>query len=150
MRLKSSDGKIFEVPKAVALLSVIIKTVVEDLRSENPIPLPSVSSDILEKIIKYCTYHVDHPIRTIGKVDPWDAEFVNVDLPTLFQIGWAAQSLDIATLLDLVCRTIAGEITACKTHEKVREMLNIENDLTPEDVEAIKRQAPWAFDNETL
>lgn len=46
--------------------------------------------------------------------------------------------LDIATLLDLVCRTIAGALTALKTLGKVLEMLNMENGLTPQDLQAIE------------
>lgn len=97
----------------------------------------------------YCTYHLHHPLRPSTPkhdVDPWYVEFLKVDHPILMQLALAAQHLDIATLLDLVCRTIADTIAAQQTPENVREMLNLENGLTPQEVEAIKSQAPWAFD----
>ena len=108
MRLESSDGKIFDVQEAVALQSVMIKNVAEDFGYEDPIPLPSVSSDILEKIIQYCTHHVDHPPRpmeTQDDVDPWDVDFVKLDRSILFQLALAAQYLDIMSLLYLVRST---------------------------------------------
>lgn len=58
VRVESSDCRIFDVPEAGAFQSVIIKNVMEEFGSENPIPVPSVSSDILEKIIEYCTYRL--------------------------------------------------------------------------------------------
>jgi len=141
--VKSSDGQIFEVPETVALQSGIIKKFIDVVGTENPIPLPCVSSHILEKIIKYCTYHVHH--TTQGVVDPWDVEFVNVDRSTLFQLAQAAHYLDITTLLDLVCQTIADAIAACETVEEMRELLNIQNDLTPQEEQEMRREVQWGF-----
>jgi S-phase kinase-associated protein 1 len=146
VRLRSSDGKIFDVEEAVALQSTLIKKLAKDIGAENPIPLPAVSSHILEKIIEYCRYHVHHPPRPVKSADDgdqWDVDFVNVDVPTLFQLGQAAHYLDIISLIDLVARTIANVITRWETPEKVREMLNIQNDLTPEEQQRIESQFPW-------
>jgi len=150
VRLESSEGKIFEVEEAAAVQSVFIKKFVEDIGRKNPIHLDYVSTEILEKVIEYCTYHVDHPPRpmeTADDVDQWDVEFLmNVDKPTLFQLAQAAHFLVIKSLLDLVCRTIADAIIACKTPEKVREMLHIQNDFTPEEEQKIRLENQWAFD----
>jgi len=107
---------------------------VEDFGFENPIPLLSMSSEILEKIIKYCTHHVDHPpcpMETPDDVDPWDVDLVKVDCSTLFHLALAAQYLHIRSLFDMVCRRV----------------FNIKNDLTPPELEDITREVPWAFNN---
>ena len=93
VKLVSSDKKIFEVAKAVALQSVIVSKVIADVGSEEPIPLLDVHSDVLVKVIEYCTYHVDHPplpMETIDDIDPWDTAFLNVNGLTLTQIAKAS------------------------------------------------------------
>ncbi len=53
IKLLSSDSKAFTVEKAVAERSVLIKNMLEDIgddASENPIPLPNVNANILEKV----------------------------------------------------------------------------------------------------
>eukprot|EP00253_Pinus_taeda_P022087 PITA_22087 len=136
VRVKSYDGQIFE--------SGIIKKFIDVVGTENPILFRVCqASHILEKIIKYCTYHVHH--TTQGEVEPWDVEFVNVDRSTLFQLAQAAHYLDITTLLDLVCQTIADAIAACETVEEMRELMNVENDFTPQEEEEMRREVQWRF-----
>ncbi len=56
VKLTSSDGQEFSVPREVASLSVLIKNMLEDFGEETdtPIPLPNVSGQILAKgIILY-------------------------------------------------------------------------------------------------
>ncbi|XP_044489353.1 SKP1-like protein 1A [Mangifera indica] len=56
--LKSSEGKLFKVEEAVALMSQTIKHVIEDAPTSNVIPVLNVTSMILEKVIEYCKKHV--------------------------------------------------------------------------------------------
>ncbi|RHN48031.1 putative S-phase kinase-associated protein [Medicago truncatula] len=50
--LKSSDNETFEVPEAVALESQTIKHMIEDDCTDNGIPVPNVTSQILAKVIE--------------------------------------------------------------------------------------------------
>jgi S-phase kinase-associated protein 1 len=145
--LLSSDGQSFEVRAAAALQSVIVTKVIEDFGPGIPIPVMEVSSEILEKVIEYCTYHADHPprrIETIDDIDPWDVQFLNVDPEVLSLIALAAHYLDIPSLRLLACRKIAEIIQSYKTPERVREMLNIPNDFSPEEEAEIRRANQWA------
>lgn len=136
----------------MALESQTIKHMIEDDCADNGIPLPNVTSKILSKVIEYCKKHVESPKsddRTTSTVDDelkaWDAEFVKVDQATLFDLILAANYLNIKSLLDLTCQTVADMIKG-KTPEEIRKTFNIKNDFTPEEEEEVRRENQWAFE----
>ncbi|KAG4939151.1 hypothetical protein AAZX31_16G110800 [Glycine max] len=147
--LKSSDGEAFEVEEAVALESQTIKHMIEDDCADSGIPLPNVTSKILAKVIEYCKKHVEansadeKPSEDVLKA--WDVDFVNVDQATLFDLILAANYLNIKSLLDLTCQTVADMIKG-KTPEEIRKTFNIKNDFTPEEEEEVRRENQWAFE----
>ncbi|KAG4973457.1 hypothetical protein JHK84_030602 [Glycine max] len=147
--LKSSDGEAFEVEEAVALESQTIKHMIEDDCADSGIPLPNVTSKILAKVIEYCKKHVEaaNPEDKPSEDDlkTWDAEFVKVDQATLFDLILAANYLNIKSLLDLTCQTVADMIKG-KTPEEIRKTFNIKNDFTPEEEEEVRRENQWAFE----
>lgn len=65
-------------------------------REETEIPLPNVKSAILKKVIEFMKYHHANPAKEIEKplksanmnevVSEWDANFVEVDQETLFEM----------------------------------------------------------------
>jgi hypothetical protein len=61
LRLKSSDGDLFEVDLDIAKCSLTIKTMLEDLGFEEGddeiVTLANISSVILRKVIVWATYH---------------------------------------------------------------------------------------------
>ncbi|KAF6164033.1 hypothetical protein GIB67_028737 [Kingdonia uniflora] len=147
--LNSSDGESFEVDQVVAEESQTIKHLIEDDCADNPVPLPNVTSAILAKVIEYCKKHVESPKSEDKVVDEdlkiWDAEFVKVDQATLFDLILAANYLNIKSLLDLTCQTVADMIKG-KTPEEIRKTFNIKNDFTPEEEEEVRRENQWAFE----
>ncbi|KAL1332071.1 hypothetical protein HN51_061119 [Arachis hypogaea] len=147
--LKSSDGEAFEVDEAVALESQTIKHMIEDDCADSGIPLPNVTSKILAKVIEYCKKHVDAAASeekpSEEDLKMWDAEFVKVDQATLFDLILAANYLNIKSLLDLTCQTVADMIKG-KTPEEIRKTFNIKNDFTPEEEEEVRRENQWAFE----
>jgi S-phase kinase-associated protein 1 len=152
--LKSSDGETFEVEETVALESQTIKHMIEDDCADNTIPLPNVTSSILAKVIEYCKKHVEVANKSddLDKVaaddeaiKKWDEGFVNVDQGVLFDLILAANYLNIKSLLDLTCQTVADMIKG-KTPEEIRKTFNIKNDFTPEEEEEVRRENAWAFE----
>lgn len=95
--LKSSYAQAFEVNEAVALESQTIKHMIEDNCAENGIPLPNVTSKIIEasKSDSRATTGVTDDLKA------WDADFVKVDHTTLFDLILSADYLNIKSLLDL-------------------------------------------------
>lgn len=153
--LSSKDNKEYSVSKEIAFMSQTIKALVnysDDNEEENedweppsgPIPLPPVESNILEKAITYCEYHVKNKINTQDIKDTWDNTFVSsMDDNTLFDLILAANFLDIKSLLDLCCKQVAVYIKECKTPQEIRRRFNIENDFTPEEEEEIRKENAW-------
>ncbi|GFP97712.1 skp1-like protein 1a [Phtheirospermum japonicum] len=142
--LRSSDGEVFEVEEAVAVESQTIKHMIEDDCADNVIPLPNVTGKILSKVIEYCKRHVDAAAAS-SDVKGFDADFVKVDQATLFDLILAANYLNIKSLLDLTCQTVADMIKG-KTPEEIRKTFNIKNDFTPEEEEEVRRENQWAFE----
>uniref|UniRef100_A0A7S3FAR7 SKP1 component dimerisation domain-containing protein n=1 Tax=Haptolina ericina TaxID=156174 RepID=A0A7S3FAR7_9EUKA len=144
VKLKSKQEEIFEVEKEVAFRSVTVKNMVEDTGFETPVPLPMVDSKILIKVIEYCKYHHKAEQESLPEDEKtnWDKDFVKVDDETLFNLILAANYLDIKSLLDLTCKTVADEIKG-KTPEEIRVRFNIKNDFTPEEEEEVKRENAW-------
>ncbi|CAA7057921.1 unnamed protein product [Microthlaspi erraticum] len=146
-----SDGKSFEIDEAVARKSKLISNMVE-VGCDGPIPLQDVTGKILEKVIEYCEKHVvefgpaeldDEEAEKKRRI--WDREYIyGVDEETLYYLILAANYLSIGGLLSLACRRVADYIKD-KTPEEVRQIFGIENDFTPEEEEAARKQAVWAF-----
>ncbi|GAB2218064.1 hypothetical protein Droror1_Dr00001281 [Drosera rotundifolia] len=152
--LRSSDGESFDVSESVAVESQTIKHMIEDDCADSAIPLPNVTGRILAKVIEYCKKHVDSGSKEGEKggegggeedLKAWDAEFVRVDQNTLFDLILAANYLNIKSLLDLTCQTVADMIKG-KTPEEIRKTFNIKNDFTPEEEEEVRRENQWAFE----
>ncbi|KAJ1879214.1 hypothetical protein H4R99_002445 [Coemansia sp. RSA 1722] len=154
IKLQSSDGTTFEVERSVAIQSVLIKNLLEDLgESDSPIPLPNVTAKVLEKIIEYCKYHMDDPPFLVDEYDetpkrsddiiPWDEKFITVDQELLFEILLASNYMDIKPLLDLGCKTVANMIRN-KSAEEIRKMFNIVDDFSEEERAQIKKENEWA------
>merc|ERR1719231_1044364 len=124
--LTSKDEREFKVDAKVAIMSETVKSMMgveEEDEIEAPeaaIPLPAVEGNILELVLKYCNYHYTNKETKEEEKNTWDQEFVKVDDDTLFSLILAAKYLDIKSLLDLTCKTVADYIKSlldltCKT-----------------------------------
>ncbi|KAG6335849.1 hypothetical protein ID866_3239 [Astraeus odoratus] len=151
--LVTSDNEQFHADKEVVERSVLIKNMLEDVgESDQPIPLPNVSSSVLKKVLEYCEHHRGEPLpsadadqnqdetrKRTTDISEWDQRFITVDQEMLFEIILAANYLDIKPLLDVGCKTVANMIKG-KTPEEIRKLFNIVNDFTPEEEAQIKKE----------
>lgn len=157
--LVTSDNEQFHADKEVVERSVLIKNMLEDVgETDQPIPLPNVSSSVLKKVLEYCEHHRGEPLpsadadqnqdetrKRTTDISEWDQRFITVDQEMLFEIILAANYLDIKPLLDVGCKTVANMIKG-KTPEEIRKLFNIVNDFTPEEEAQIKKENEWAED----
>ena len=118
----SKEGDPFPVPLAVANMSELVKSMMDEDGDEGvtEIPLPNVKSQVLRKVIEFCEHHLQEPLTEIEKplksqvmadvVQKWYADFVDLEQVLLFELILAANYMDIKPLLDLTCATVASMI----------------------------------------
>ena len=108
------------------------------------IPLRNVFKSILEKVINFCEFNALE-----GKKDDenneFNAEFVQVDQQTLYELILAANYLNIKALLDLCYQTDANMIKGKTTHQ-IRTTFNVKNDFTEKEEEDVRKENQWAFE----
>jgi S-phase kinase-associated protein 1 len=122
---------------------------------DTEIPIPNVTSTVLKKVLEYCEHHKDDPPmneenverskRTAENISEWDQKYLSVDQEMLFEIILTANYLDIRSLLEVGCKTVANMIKG-KSPEEIRKTFNITNDFTPEEEAQIRRENEWAED----
>eukprot|EP00177_Eucheuma_denticulatum_P001521 GFKZ01002726.1.p1 GENE.GFKZ01002726.1~~GFKZ01002726.1.p1 ORF type:complete len:165 (+),score=38.98 GFKZ01002726.1:283-777(+) len=149
LKLKSKDGEVFEVEKAVAMQINFVKGMLEDVDEIDgmEIPMGEVEASILAKVVEFCKFHYLQELNqtSADDIDRWEKSFVQVDKSTLFQLILAANFLDVQSLLDLTCKTVADMIKG-KTPEEIRTEFEIENDFTPEQMDEVRRDNAWCSD----
>ncbi|XP_031488743.1 SKP1-like protein 1A [Nymphaea colorata] len=158
--LKASDGVVYEVEETVAKMLQMLSPLIDDADLENAIPLHNVTGKILGKVLDYCKKHTEEEapedlpeeddmshMTKKHAMEKWDAEYVDVDRETLFEIVLAANYLEIKGLLELTCQKIADLIKDVST-EEVREVFNIENDYSEEEEAEMRNEYPWAYEEE--
>jgi S-phase kinase-associated protein 1 len=151
----SKEGEAFSVAANIATMSELVKSMIEeedDDENTPEIPLPNVKSTVLKKVIDFCSHYQTEPMNEIEKplksatmsqvVQPWYAEYVNVDQAVLFELILAANYMDIKPLLDLTCATVASMIKG-KTPEEIRKTFNITNDFSPEEEAQVREENKW-------
>ena len=145
--ISADDLSLLRIPRTIGATTADLDRLASnaDTGLEAAIPLPNVSSKILQKVIDYCKHHSEKKEGEAEEDKNFDAEFVKVDQGTLFQLILAANYLNIKELLDLTCHSVASMIRG-KSPEEIRKAFNIKNDFTPEEEEEVRREHQWAFD----
>lgn len=113
------------------------------------------------KVIDWCTNHKDDPPPPVipegeddlsmfnDEICDIDEEFLKMEDSTLFDLILAANYLDIKGLLDLTTTHVARLIVEARTPENIRKRFNIKNDLTPEDLKKIEKEAQTWLDSDS-
>lgn len=149
--LQSQDGRDFSVIVKAAKMSETVKSLIEDAGVDQPIPLPNVEAAVLEKVVEYINYHVQHPtVVTEEKKDEqrtdniigWDLDFCKVAQEMLFKLILAANYLDIKDLLDVTCKTVANMIKG-KTPSEICATFNIVDNFTDAEREQVRKENEW-------
>ena len=146
IKLKSSDGKVFEVNDKILSLSKILKNMIDNNKGiEQEITINEVDAKNLEKIIEYLKHYETEKPKAIPKPLPsndlksilseWDYNFINpLTIEEAIDLINAANFLDIGDLLALVSAKLAAEMMTGSVDE-VRERFGIKADMTEEDME---------------
>ncbi|KAJ3159119.1 hypothetical protein HDU86_002021 [Geranomyces michiganensis] len=170
IKLLSSDGHEFEVPKDVACVSVLIENLLHDVTEASetiPLPMPLINAGLCsQNVIEYATYHRHDKVSRKNtaplalmwsatasasasdswngpNTSAWDATFIaSLDRPMLIKVMTAANYLDIQGLLELCCRSTAEVIENMSANE-VKELFEITHVNTPEEEDQIRQEMLW-------
>ena len=156
--LVAADKSKVYTTRPVAKMSRLINDMIgdsddDDDEVEQEIPLPNIPNKfILDRVMEFCSKHVEDPLQEIEKplksnklsevTNAWDAEFMNLDQDSIFDMILAANYLDIPSLLDLACAGVACKMKG-KNTEQIRQEFNIINDFTPEEEEEVIAETKW-------
>lgn len=153
--LVSNEGLAFETSIQITQLSGFIARIVQDYGNEE-IQLIQVNSIYLRKILDYCEHHsfatpepLCKPIKfeEIEKNvnDPWDSSFIKqFSEEQLLELILVANYLDMKSLLEL-CNVVIATMFKNKSVEYFKQRYNIQQDLTPQVEEQLKKEYPWAL-----
>eukprot|EP00268_Persea_americana_P020916 TRINITY_DN20964_c0_g2_i1.p1 TRINITY_DN20964_c0_g2~~TRINITY_DN20964_c0_g2_i1.p1 ORF type:complete len:160 (-),score=24.08 TRINITY_DN20964_c0_g2_i1:403-840(-) len=127
LKLRSSEGNEFEIDETAAMVSELLKKIIEKGLSDQPITLPDVTGEVLSHVIEYCNKH--SPEVEIRK---WDADFVDLDMHTLYELRLAAIHMDINSLSFLLTDAIVAASRRVRlereklVHEKTKKKQKVE------------------------
>jgi S-phase kinase-associated protein 1 len=139
MILESNDGIKFNVRRDPMLVSNLINTIVDSMDSTQDveIPLPNVTGGTLSRIIEFCEYYdetpmkqIPRPLPTLGTfedvVNEWYNQFISsfCTKEALFELIQAAHYMDIPPLLELGCAKIASMIRG-KNITEIKTILDL-------------------------
>ena len=149
-KLKSSDGKIFEVNEKILSTSKFFKDLINDYpQPDQEITINQVDGKNLEKIIEYLKHYETEKPKEIPKPLPnndlksilseWDYNFINpLSIADLIDLINAANFLDIGDLVALTAAKLAAEMLT-GTIEEVREKFGIKCDMTEEEIAEVDK-----------
>ena len=118
------------------------------------IPLGNVSGDHLADVVKFMEFYVKNPMPEIEKPiisaekfveglgDDFYRDFTKRNQEYIFDMISAANFMDVAPLLDLMCASIAALLKG-KTPEQIKETFGIDADFTPEEEAKVAEENPW-------
>lgn len=164
VKLITMDNVLFIVPADWVKMSEYIASCIED---DEDLPEDECEPVIISEIhdhelivdfIRYCEYHHNNRAKKIKKpvalsleevICEWDQQFlklvddvVTMDNRHLFNLSLTANYLGCNDLVNLCCAAMAYSIRGMKV-EEMREYFDIENDLTPEEEEMIRKENAW-------
>ena len=152
VKLKTTDGQLFEVERELALRSVLFKNMMDDADSENPeLAMGPVDAATTARVIEYLQFaawaETAKHARHSEVFQKWETAFMNVAAGDAYDterymLLEAANYLDIKGLIDVVTGYYANEIASRKTVEAIRERLKIKNDFTAAEEEEVRKTHP--------
>ena len=146
VKLKSYDGKLYEVPYDVIKKSKLLENSNED---ENVILLNEIDSKNFDLVLQYLNHFKDKEPKEIPKPfpertdeeffrsildDDWTYNFLQMSIEDAISLVNAADYLQLDGLINLLAAKLAHEMCNCEV-EEARRKFGIECDMTEEEIE---------------
>lgn len=154
IELVSYEGTVFRVPISIVEVSEVLKGA-PDYNSQFYLDTLEIDDESIKYIITYLEHHEYKPISLGSKkltsndlvshlIDPWDADFINsIEHEQLLKLIFAAQKLDIKTLLEIACIKIATTLRM-KDETALTEEYRVDIKLLVQYEGWIKEDYAWA------
>lgn len=127
IKLKSSDGQIFEANREMVKLSEFIESMVEhfgeDEFRDKAMTLKGVDSECLGMILKWAACKTDTDFNSDSLVR-FEKKFIQENQKNIYQLIDAANFLGVKDLLDMLCKIVASKFTN-KMPSQLREEFGI-------------------------
>jgi S-phase kinase-associated protein 1 len=151
--ITTSDGQDFKLEVRLAKEFETLKGLLLDVGTDQVIPLPNVTGKTLGKMLDFARFHLDKPdlndpekyrerLEKDSEFKTWYEQFFQIPDSELFELILTSNHLDHKVLLDRCCLQVALSIRG-KTPEEIRHRFNIQNDLSPQEEEEIKKENEW-------
>lgn len=134
----TNDDKEVPIQKTDLEMSELIRTVMESCCEEDHrIPLPNVSNETLQNVLRFTRHYHQEPMRKIPRplpsgnleevLDPWYHDYIlSIGQQTpLYDLLKAANYLDIMPLQDIACARVATLIRG-KDASEMKKVLGID------------------------
>jgi len=160
--IKSNEGdRLFKLTKAEAALSVTLRDMLADFggdAGQHAIPL-ALAESTLDNITQFLKHEVTstrekNQEKGTGKyrviitpITTWDQIFLDrlfkaEQKDEFVNVFMGANFLDIRPLIDLCSQYLSDQLKG-KSPEEMRDLLQIENDFTPEEEAKIRSENEW-------
>ena len=146
IKLKSQDGKIFEVNEKCLHMSKFLKDLIDNelLDPTKEIEVKVDDGKTLSKIIDYLKHYETEKPSDIPKPLPngdlkhvlsdWDYNFISpLSLEECIDLVNSANTLEISSLIDLASARLASEMMS-GTIEEVREKFGVDPNMTEDEL----------------
>ena len=145
IKLKSSNGEIFEIKEKCFLRSNYYKQIKDISNPNEEMPLKEIDSKTLSKIIEYLNHYENEDPKEIPKPIPnpdlkqflseWDYNYIILpSLQEIVDLVNAVNTLDIKELVTLCSARLASEMMNCSI-EEARQKFGIVADMTKEEMD---------------
>ena len=159
---ETKEGDKVPVKVALLLISRTFETMWKDLNMssasgdqvENYVfPVKAISTRTFKKVVEWLEEHVGKPVPVIEEdaatkerkwftLTEYEQSFFEVNVEELAELLVAGNFLDIPSLYLYGCQSMAS-IIKDKNPEEIRAMFGLEDDLTEEEKQEIKRKNVW-------
>ena len=119
--------------KETIYYSDTLKHLLEDCEELDVIPPIPFQKKVVDRIFTFCSSNFSEP-----------KDFFNIPSDELFELTNACNYLGIEKLLPMCLQEIAYQIRG-KSPQELREFFKVENDLTPEMEEKIRKENEWIY-----
>jgi len=157
IKVQSKEGKLFEISKRAAELSVLLKNTIQDFEGDVVVPLSDTDEKTLSRVVEYLKkfdgvtpQEIEKPLKSVSMkevTDDWSSAFVDgMSLEELVDVTVASNFMEIQSLLDLTCAKIAS-LCKDKTEEEIFQTFGVTETFSEEEKAKIREENKWIEEN---